>query len=103
MSSTGSTVLKQFTDASTAKIEDFLERYVAGPRPRRNQDALPADDDAAAEDTSEDEDDLAEGMDGLNVQGARRTKFKYLRMLREVANRRREDIVIDLKDLKRVG
>lgn len=42
-------------------------------------------------------------MGGLNVQGAGRTKFKYLRMLREVANRRREDIVIDLKDLKRVG
>ncbi|EAL19989.1 hypothetical protein CNBF3160 [Cryptococcus deneoformans B-3501A] len=88
-------------EEESAKIEDFLARYVAGPRPRRDQSALPADDDSAAEDASEDEDDLADGMGGLNVQGAGRTKFKYLRMLREVANRRREDIVIDLKDLKR--
>ncbi|TYJ57734.1 hypothetical protein B9479_001588 [Cryptococcus floricola] len=86
-------------DEESGKIEDFLLNFVPIPRNRRHQAPIPADDDAAAEETSEDDDDLANGLDGLNVGGARRQKHKYQRIMREVANRRRTDVVVNLKDV----
>lgn len=88
------------------KIEDFLTRFVADTS-RRNR-RLPADNDDEAE---EDEDeDLADGVDDLDVDvdgddehAAGRSKAKYMKVLRRVANRRSAAVTIDLNDLKEVS
>jgi DNA replication licensing factor MCM7 len=86
-----------------AKIESFLTTYV--PERRRNARrgaALPADDDEEAED----EDDMADEMDGMDVdegEGEGRSKAKYMRVLRKVANRQTAEVVIDLGDLRKVS
>ncbi|WVQ81309.1 hypothetical protein IAT38_003432 [Cryptococcus sp. DSM 104549] len=85
------------------KIEDFLTHFVPPPRSRpRGKAQFPADDDDEAEDTSEDEESLADDMGGLGVgeEGNRREKVKYMRVLKQVANRKTAEVVIDLKDLK---
>lgn len=84
-----------------------MTRFVAAPT-RRNQ-RLSADDDDEAE---EDGADLADEMDGLDVDededdiapGAeRRSKAKYMKVLRKVANRRSAEVIIDLNDIKEVS
>ncbi|WVO15363.1 translation elongation factor Tu [Cryptococcus depauperatus] len=88
-------------EEESTKIEDFLKNFVPQPQEQRARDTFPGDDDAAAEDASEGEDDLANGMGSLSFQGGRREKHKYMKILGEIVNRRRSDIVIDLKDLKK--
>lgn len=87
------------------KIEDFLTRFVPDNSRRNRQ--LPDDDDDEAE-----EEDLADEMNGLDVDededddapGAeRRSKAKYMKVLRRVANRRSAAITIDLNDIKEVS
>jgi hypothetical protein len=85
-----------------ARIEDFLTRYVADRSPRTRQ--LPSDDDQEAEEEdAEEEDDLADAVDDLDVNGERRSKAKYMKMLRKVANRQSAAVVIDLNDVKEVS
>lgn len=83
-----------------AKITDFVTNF-ASTRRRRGQDAsLPANDDAAAEDESDDDDEsLDEHMDSLDVDDSR-SKSKYMRIMRKVANRQTTKVVIDLNDLQ---
>lgn len=42
-------------------------------------------------------------MNGLNVNGQRGPKEKYMNILRQVANRQTTEIVIELSDLKKVS
>lgn len=81
------------------KITDFLSRYVPPPRAQR---ALPADDDEAAE-----EDDLADDINDLGVDDGdateERSKAKYMKVLRRVANRQTAEVIIDLADLRKVS
>jgi len=79
------------------KISDFLSRYVPPPRARRD---LPADDDEEAEeDLADDINDL--GVDDDDERG-QRSKAKYMKVLRRVANRQTAEVVIDLADLRKV-
>lgn len=69
---------------------------------------MPADDDAQAEENaeSEDEDELEEGLDEMDMDDdarARRPKAKYMKIFVKVANRKLQDVVIDLADLQRVS
>jgi DNA replication licensing factor MCM7 len=86
-----------------AKIESFLTTYVPDRRRNARRGApLPADDDEEAED----EDDVADEMDGMDVddgEGEGRSKAKYMRVLRKVANRQTAEVVIDLGDLRKVS
>ncbi|KAK4687318.1 DNA replication licensing factor MCM7, partial [Tremellales sp. Uapishka_1] len=77
------------------KISDFLSSYVPAPRAHRR---LPDDDDEEAE--SEEEEELADDLDDLAV-GEERSKAKYMKVLRKVANRQTTEVVIDLGDLKK--
>ncbi|KAL7421120.1 DNA replication licensing factor MCM7 [Cryptotrichosporon argae] len=80
------------------RIKDFLEKYVAPPRGARDARGLPADDDEDAED--ELPDDLSSlGLD--EDEGDRRSKAKYMRVLRKVANRQTAEVVVDLADLQK--
>lgn len=81
-------------------------------QPRRNGNGngrLPADDDDEAEDEDEDAaDDLADDVNDLDVDDdndndAPRSKAKYMKVLRRVANRRSAQVVIDLNDVKDVS
>jgi hypothetical protein len=85
-----------------ARIEDFLTRYVADRSTRTRQ--LPSDDDQEAEeeDAEEQEDDLADAVDDLDVNGERRSKAKYMKVLRKVANRQSAAVIVDLNDVKEV-
>jgi len=84
------------------RIEDFLTRFVADSSARRRQ--LPDDDDQEAEDEDqEDADMLADAVDDLDVNGEERSKAKYMRVLRKVANRQSAAVVIDLNDVKEVS
>jgi len=73
-----------------------LTRYVPQLRQRRG---LPADDD-------EDE-ELADDLDDLGVDGEDeapgRSKAKYMKVLRNVANRQTTEVVVDLADLRKVN
>ena len=77
-----------------------MTRYVPQPRPRR---ALPANDDEEADD---EEEDLADDLDELDVdgdgEGPDRSKAKYMKVLRKVANRQTSEIIVDLADLRKV-
>lgn len=65
---------------------------------------LPDDDDQEAEDEDEENaDDLADAVDDLDVNGEERSKAKYMRVLRKVANRQSAAVVIDLNDVKEVS
>lgn len=70
---------------------------------------IPSDDDDEAEEHEEDdemdEDELADGLDDLDVDdGARgRSKAKYMKVLRKVANRQSAAVTIDLNDVKEVS
>lgn len=87
-------------DANLAeKITDFVTRFVPDRRRRRNA-SLPANDDEAAEDEDESEDDLDEDMDSLDVDDEPRSKAKYMRIMRKVANRQTAKVVVDLADLQ---
>ena len=68
-----------YTDHISDKINNFLSSYVPAPRHERQ---LPADDDEEAED-EEEADDLADGMDDMDVDenGQERSKAKYMRLL----------------------
>lgn len=82
------------------KITQFLSTYV--PPPRDPRAALPANDDEEAEDDlADDLDDMAFDADG-DEQGER-SKAKYMRVLRKVANRQTAEVVVDLADLRKVG
>ena len=86
------------------KITDFLSRYVPPPRTRAR--GLPADDDEEAEDEeAEDEEDiLADELEGMDVAAdPGRSKAKYMKTLRRVANRRTAEVVVDLADLQKVS
>lgn len=79
------------------KIEDFLTRFVATP-----SRGLPADDDEEAEE----EEDLADEVDDMDMDGddgVGRSKAKYMKVLRKVANRRVASVTIDLNDVKEVS
>lgn len=85
------------------KIEDFLTRFVPDTSRRNRQ--LPDDDDEEAE-----EEDLANDLDELDVDedddapgGERRSKAKYMKVLRRIANRRSAAVTIDLNDVKEVS
>ena len=87
------------------KIEDFLTRFV--PDNSRRSRRLPEDDDDEAE-----EEDLADELEGLDVDedvdedaegGERRSKAKYMKVLRRIANRRTAAVTIDLNDVKEVS
>ena len=83
------------------RIEDFLTRFVADSSARRRQ--LPDDDDQEAEEEDqEDADMLADAVDDLDVNGEERSKAKYMRVLRKVANRQSAAVIIDLNDVKEV-
>ena len=45
---------------------------------------------------------LADAVDDLDVNGEERSKAKYMRVLRKVANRQSAAVVIDLNDVKEV-
>lgn len=69
---------------------------------------MPADDDDEAEE--DEEEDLADDLDDLDVDGddenapaAGRSKAKYMKVLRRVANRRSAAITVDLNDVKDVS
>ena len=82
------------------KITQFLSTYV--PPPRDPRATLPANDDEEAEDDlADDLDDMAFDADG-DEQGER-SKAKYMRVLRKVANRQTAEVVVDLADLRKVG
>jgi hypothetical protein len=85
-----------------ARIEDFLTRFVADSSARRRQ--LPDDDDQEAEEEDEENaDDLADAVDDLDVNGEERSKAKYMKVLRKVANRQSAAVIIDLNDVKEVS
>lgn len=81
------------------KITEFLSSYV--PPPRDPRAALPDNDDEEAED------DLADAVDDMDMDGdsqdGERSKAKYMRVLRKVANRQTAEVVVDLADLRKVG
>ncbi|WWC72895.1 uncharacterized protein I206_106859 [Kwoniella pini CBS 10737] len=93
-------------EEETERIREFLTSYVSPPRSSRR--IIPSDDDELAEDEDlneeeddqEDENDLADNMSDLNVRDRSRSKAKYIKKLRKVANRQTEEIVIDLQDIK---
>jgi DNA replication licensing factor MCM7 len=80
------------------KISTFLSTFVPPPRARRD---LPADDDEEAEE------DLADEINDLDVddndEREERSKAKYMKVLRRVANRQTAEVVIDLADLRKVS
>jgi hypothetical protein len=85
------------------KIEDFLTRFVSDRSSRRRD---PNDDEEEGEESAEedDEDDLADGLDDLDVgEGSGRSKAKYMKVLRKVANRQSAAVTIDLNDVKEVS
>jgi hypothetical protein len=89
------------------EIKDFLEHYVKPARGELRGD-LPADDDAQAEEDaeSEDDDELEDALDGMEMDDdarARRPKAKYMKMFVKVANRKQQDVFVDLADLQRVS
>ena len=45
---------------------------------------------------------LADAVDDLDVNGEERSKAKYMRVLRKVANRQSAAVIIDLNDVKEV-
>ncbi len=49
---------------------------------------------------------MADGLDGMAVDGDRevpgRSKAKYMKVLRKVANRQTSEVVVDLADLRKV-
>lgn len=82
----------------TEEIERFLSKYeVTRTAPRD----LPVDDDDEAE-----EDTLADDVADLGMRddedALRRSKLKYMKILRRVANRQTEEVIIDLADLRKV-
>jgi DNA replication licensing factor MCM7 len=87
--------------AELDKITEFLSSYVPPPRaPRRG---LPSDDDEDAEE-EDNEDDLEDGLDNLSVDGrVERSKAKYMKVLRKVANRQTSEVIVDLGDLIKVS
>jgi DNA replication licensing factor MCM7 len=84
------------------QINDFLSTYVPQERNRgrgaRRQQARGEDDSEA-----ESEEDLADGVNNMNVDGERAPKEKYMKLLRQVANRQTTEVVIELSDLKKVS
>jgi DNA replication licensing factor MCM7 len=46
---------------------------------------------------------LADAVDDLDVNGERRSKAKYMKVLRKVANRQSAAVIIDLNDVKEVS
>jgi DNA replication licensing factor MCM7 len=86
------------------KIEDFLTRFVATPTRRNGHGNLPANDD----DEAEEEEDLADEVDGMDMddnddENPGKSKAKYMKVLRRVANRRSASVTIDLNDIKEVS
>lgn len=70
-------------------------------RNRQNQDEEDEGEESQEED---DEDDLADGLDDLDVgEGSGRSKAKYMKVLRKVANRQSAAVTIDLNDVKEVS
>ena len=83
------------------KISTFLSTYVPPPRPTR-RGGIPADDDEEAED----EEELLDDLDGIDIdddEHAQRSKAKYMKKLRKVANRQTSEVVVDLADLRKVS
>ena len=79
-----------------------MTRFVADSSSRRRQ--IPDDDDQEAEeDDEEDADALADAVDDLDVNGEERSKAKYMRVLRKVANRQSAAVVVDLNDVQEVS
>ncbi|KAJ9105214.1 Mcm2-7 hexameric complex component [Naganishia adeliensis] len=91
-------------EAELTEIREFLQHYVKPARGELRAD-LPADDDAQAEEDVESEDDeLEDGLDGMEMDDdarARRPKAKYMKMFAKVANRKQQDVFVDLADLQR--
>ncbi|WVR08871.1 hypothetical protein IAU60_005930 [Kwoniella sp. DSM 27419] len=90
-------------EEETERIRDFLTSYVQPPRTQRRREAQ---DDEEMEDDSEeedeDEDGLADELGDLDVRGGEeREKAKYVKVLKKVANRQVDKVVIDLADLRR--
>lgn len=85
-------------EEETEKITEFLSRYVPPPRTARRD--LPEDDDEEAE-----EEDLADDVADLDVDDENnpRSKAKYMRVLRRVANRQTSEVIVDLADLRKVS
>jgi DNA replication licensing factor MCM7 len=79
-----------------------LTRFVSDRSSRRRD---PNDDEEGAESAEEDdEDDLTDGLDDLDVgEGSGRSKAKYMKVLRKVANRQSAAVTIDLNDVKEVS
>lgn len=69
---------------------------------RRSRHAIPDDDDAEAEDDSADEIEDLDDLDLDNDENQGRSKAKYMRIMRKVANRQTTEVVIDLNDLQSV-
>jgi hypothetical protein len=89
-------------------INEFLSTYIAQDRSRtRNARQRHQAGNATANDESEEEDALVDDMDDMEMEGDEgrpsRTKTKYMKLLRKVANRQTTEVVIDLSDLKKVG
>lgn len=85
------------------KIEDFLTRFVSDRSSRRRD---PNDDEEEGEESADedDEDEVADGLDDLDVgEGSGRSKAKYMKVLRKVANRQSAAVTIDLNDVKEVS
>lgn len=80
----------------TEKISDFLTRFVAVPRRGR---PIPANDDDAAEESSDEEIDDFADLD-LEDEAEGRSKAKYMKIMRKVANRQTTEVVVDLNDLQ---
>jgi DNA replication licensing factor MCM7 len=79
-----------------------LTRFVSDRSSRRRD---PNDDEEGEESAEEDdEDDLTDGLDDLDVgEGSGRSKAKYMKVLRKVANRQSAAVTIDLNDVKEVS
>lgn len=84
------------------QINDFLSTYKTEERTRNARHRQQAADD---DDEAESEDDLADDVNDMNMggPGEQRSKIKYMKLLRKVANRQTTEVVIDLSDLKRVS
>lgn len=85
-------------DDELTKIEEFLTRFEPQRRANGQQTIPDNDDDEADSDAEELADDLSDM--GVNGEGDRRTKAKYMRMLRKVANRQTSEVVVDLADVR---
>lgn len=88
-------------EEETEKITEFLSTFVPPPRTARRD--LVEDDDEEAE-----EDDLADDVADLDVDdddedGPPRSKAKYMKVLRRVANRQTTEVIVDLADLRKVS